>query len=482
MPDPQYLSTDPNAGEYLSTDPNAGTPVQAPAEPPSGGIGRVASTFWDEANPLTAISGIIQAAKDPKAALAAAYEAHKAVKDKAVDEYNKGNYQDAAVHAFNAAIPFLGPKIDELAERGARGDWAGLIGGAAGVGASLKGPQAAVGAVKAIAKVPAILPAAVADTAEAMSTKRMVDVMAPKGLSKSAKQLGNVAEKVAPQIAREPGLMSVSRQGLAEAVGSKLDEAADALDQANAARPNTRIPTAPVLADLQQQRARFATSGGKVPEPFVERVSQIDNAIKEVRRLGPQASYDDLKVIRQAYDDRAKATYNAATTPNYGQALGQKQGAGDVAASIRSRLATADPATAEANARYSLFKNARDVMQATEEVERTKAKVGRQMMAKGLGAATGGELGGMPGMVAGYVLAPIIDSAVSSGVTTKIATARMLAQLADAVRSGKPAQVNSAILRLASLTGKTAQVRALMQSGAGAAVPLAAQDQTGTTP
>jgi hypothetical protein len=133
--------------------------------------------------------------------------------------------------------------------------------------------------------------------------------------------------------------------------------------------------------------------------------------------------------------------------------------------------------TAEANARYSLFKNAQDVLQATEEVERTKPKVGRQMIAKAAGTAVGGEMGGMPGMVAGYVLAPILDTAVSSGVTTKIATARLLAQMADAIRNGQPALANAKLMQLASVTGKTSQVRALLGGQMPSALPAAAQAQ-----
>jgi hypothetical protein len=86
-------------------------------------------------------------------------------------------------------------------------------------------------------------------------------------------------------------------------------------------------------------------------------------------------------------------------------------------------------------------------------------------------------------MVAGYVLAPILDSAVSSGVTTKIATARMLASLADAIRSGQPAAVNARIMQLASATGKTAQVKALLSGQTLSALPVAAQnDQTAPQP
>jgi hypothetical protein len=486
MPDPQYLSTDPNAGQYLSSDPNAGTPITVePAKtdtPAQGGamdaLGRGLSSFWEQVSPVAAVKGLAHAALDLTGTVKAIGEAQGAEYTKASDAFGKGDYVTGARHGLAYLLPIIGPALSQQSDKMQQGDIAGGIGGTLGIAASLAGPEAAKAAVSGVAKIPAMLPEAAADTADAMANRRMVDVIAPKGQSRAKLQLGNVAEKIAPKLLREPELGAVSRQAFAEKVGSKLDEATDALDAANSARPaGSSLPTAQVISDLQAQRARFTTSNGKVPDPFVDRVSQIDDAIKAVRKLGPNATYDDLKVIRQAYDDRAKASYNAATTPNYGQAMGQKQGAGDVAATIRQHLSKADPTTAEANARYSLFKNAQDVLQATEEVERTKPKVGRQMIAKAAGTAVGGEMGGMPGMVAGYVLAPILDSAVSSGVTTKIATARLLAQMADAIRSGNQSLANAKLLQLASVTGKTSQVRALLGGQMPAALPVAAQAQ-----
>jgi hypothetical protein len=496
MPDPQYLSTDPNAGQYLSSDPNAGTPIQstpAQTEAPSGGVGRFVSTAIEEANPITALQNIYQAAKDPAAALASVIASHEAVAQKAKDEYAKGNYQDAAVHALNAVIPLLGPKIDELAERGAKGDWAGLLGGSVGVGASLAGPQVATAGVKALAKVPAILPTAVADAADAASTSRMVDVMSPK-VGANKVRFGNMAEKVAPQLAREPDLGAMSRQGLTEAVGSKLSEAGDALDAAAAARNSKLVyHTKPILKDLQALRDKLtaqtvksgAVKAGEdvTPAPNTARAASIDKAIDEIKTLGPIANFEALRRIRQAWDAPAKAVYSPAMTADYMSKMGEKLGAADVTSVLRDKLASYDPSTAAANARYSLFKAAHDVLAATEETERLRPKVGRQIIAKAAGTAIGGELGGVPGMAAGYFLGPILDAAASSGFTSKIATARMMSSLADAIRSGNPAVVNTKIMQLASMTGQASKVKALLSGQTLSALPVAAQnDQTAPQP
>ena len=217
------------------------------------------------------------------------------------------------------------------------------------------------------------------------------------------------------------------------------------------------------------------------PAPNSARAASLDRAIQEVKTLGPIADFEALRRIRQAWDAPAKAIYSPAMTADYMAKMGEKLGAADVTSVLRNRLAAYDPATAAANARYSLFKAAHDVMSATEETERLRPKVGRQMIAKAAGTAVGGEMGGVPGMAAGYIIAPILDAAVSSGVTSKIATARMLANLADAIRSGQPSVVNARIMQLASATGTTARVRALLAQTP-VSLPVAAQDETTTPP
>src|SRR6185436_7712757 len=128
-----------------------------------GAVGRGLSSFWEQVNPLTAITGAASAIRHPIDTAENIGAAHKALYDKAAEAFKKGDYESGAVHGLNMLIPLLGPQIDALAERGAAGDYAGMIGGAAGLGTALDGPKAAVAGVKAVAKAPALLPTAVAD-------------------------------------------------------------------------------------------------------------------------------------------------------------------------------------------------------------------------------------------------------------------------------------------------------------------------------
>lgn len=145
MPEPQYLSTDPNAGQYLSTDPNAG----------GGDSYKGPDTFWGgfgeslKKDATTVLQNIpIGAAKtlDPR-------------------NLGPGILKTAALAAFGSgAVPFVGPKPEEIAalQDPATGGQAigGLITGL--VGGRVPMPTRALGAVgeglntagRALEKVP----------------------------------------------------------------------------------------------------------------------------------------------------------------------------------------------------------------------------------------------------------------------------------------------------------------------------------------
>ena len=445
-----------------------------------GAIGRGLSAVWEQIDPVAAVKGTYKAVTEPVSTIENIGAAHKALYDKAAESFKSGDYVNGAVHGLNMLIPLVGPQIDALAERGASGDTSGMLGGAVGLGLALGGPKAAVAGVKALSKVPSVLPTAVADAADAASTKRIVDVIAPKVGANKAKFVA-MAAKAAPALARDPDMMAMSRQGLIENVASKMDKIGSEMDAVNAARPQgLSVPVSQVVADLERQKARYATSIGKVGDPYKGQVEQITQAIKDVQSHGQTITYDDLKTLRQAYDQRGKPKYSPAVTPGYDQVQATAQGAADAASAMRNRMAQMDPAMKGPNADYHLYKGVQDVLRATEETEMGRPTRGREIMARTAASVAGEAAGGVKGAVAGWLVGPFIDSALQSGVTTKIGTARALAQLADAIRAGKTAQVNSTLYRIASMTGKTAQLKALLagQTLGSVSLPAAAQDQT----
>lgn len=357
-------------------------------------------------------------------------------------------------HLTAGALPILGPAAAHAGETIAGGDVAGGFGQATGLLAPFIGKPIAKAGVR-------MLPNAIADMADAASSARLVETMAPKVGAKKV-EFGNMAAKVAPDLAREPGMGAFSREGLSAKVDAQFEAAKAGLDTAaNNRNPNLTYPTGPILDALRDARARLTaqtqapqtgTGSNIVPGPNKGQVAIIDQAIDEVRSLGPQASYESLRRIREAYDKPASARYNAATTPYYQSAQAGQRGAVSVTSALRDALAGMDPDTATANGTYSLWKNAKDVLDATAEREQVRPKVGRGIMARASGAMVGAHEGGVVGAGIGAAVASVVDKMVDAAPTTKIYTARLLASLADAIRNNRPAQVASVKAKLAKVT------------------------------
>src|SRR5690606_3869551 len=376
---------------------------------------------------------------------------------KAAQAFEQGDYITGARHGINYLLPILGPALDAQGDKAAQGDIAGAIGGTFGIAANVMAPEAATGTVKTVATAPRALSSRLARGAE----KRIADVITPK-VGANKVRFGNKAAGIAPALAREPGLLAFSREGLAAKVAEKLEEATAALDNANAARNPNQVFYTDVIARALEQRLDRLKVNGVIPAPNQARAAQIQQAIKEVRRMGPTASYDALRRLRQAYDEPARAVYNPSLTADFTRKMGEKRGAADVGVELRERLAKADATTAEANARYSLFNAAQDVLDAAAETDRVRPKVGRRIMTRFGGAVGGGVAAGPIGAAAGYLVGPVLDSLASMAPTTRIATARAMQRMADALDAGDASRAYLAMKDLARLTGQTARLNEFM--------------------
>lgn len=459
----------PAANQYLSTDPNAGLSgseamnfavvngQRVPVDDDTG-VGAFVSHAASKINPVP----LGQMVPFPQSLGGAGYDAPvKAVKgilaaqgvplDNAKAAYAKGDYGGAAIHLLNYMIPLLGPVLDKSGNDIRSGKYAPGLGDAFGLAASLFGPKAlAEGMPGTLAKPSQVL----ADAADRGANSRMVDVIAPK-VGANKVRFGNAAADVAPAVVRQTS--GISRSAIADSVAAKLEDATAALDDAADSRLNARsYPTQPVVKALLEKRARLTSEAVQgshftpqsgvnrpplgqdvVPAPNAARVAQINQAIKEVQTLGPVAKYEALRRIREAYDGPAKAVYSPAMTNDYMTAQGGKMGAADVTSVLREHLAKFDPATAKANADYSLWKKASDVLTAAEETERVRPTVGRTLMAHGLGAVAGGGIDGGLGAAVGAMVAPVVERAITGlSPAMKVVVARHLATIADALRAG----------------------------------------------
>jgi hypothetical protein len=469
--------------------------------------GSATSRFFTNAgemlNPVALVKGVAGAVAHPIDTLSNIYDQAKAQAGQAIDLAKQGRYTEAVGHAGAAAIPLLGPMAAQAGEQIASGDIAGGLGKSVG----LVAPAATPAVLRVGARVLQAAPESAAAAAEAGAASRIADVMAPKGRSAAALRMSNTAQAIAPQLVADvtAAPTMLTRDGLQQVIASKFLGAQDNLDAVADARLSARtFPTQPIVDDLLAKRARLTaqpveasqyppqmtdlTPRGDVgvlskpvaqpvgedvvPAPNQARVSAIDQAIKEVKALGPDARYESLRRIREAWDAPASVKYSPSVTADFLKNQGYATGAADVTGSLRDSLARFDPETAQANGTYSLYRKANDVLDATQEIEKASPRVGRQIAARIMTTFLGEQAAGMPGMVGGFLAAPIVEQAASAGITTKLATAKLLGTLAEAARRGDVGYVNSLSVQLQRL-GRNA----LRQAG-NATSPSESQTQT----
>jgi hypothetical protein len=438
----------------------------------------------------------------------------------ALEAYHQGRPL-AALGYGAAAIPFVGTAVSGVVDRARSGDLAGAAGEAAGMGSMFEPARAAVGdAVRAGGR-------ATADAVRALPggppmLSRLGDRMAPPGTSRTALRMRNTATKLAPDLLRTD-MTSWTNSGFRKQLSTRLSEAQQELDTAADERLNARsFETDPVVAALQAKRqgqtasalqasqptaARttrtlsiFDAQGQPItvdnppqavplghdvtPSPNAPRSAMIDRAIADVKQLGPLASYESLRRIRQAYDIPARVKYNPSTTADYLQAQGQADGAADVTGVLRDHLAQFDPATAQANAHYHVFKNAHEVMAAADEIQRGAPNASTRMVSRLGGMLAGGEAAGLKGALLGAIIGPSFESALAGGIPGQIKIARGLAQVADALRGGKPDAVWSSINSLRRSTPMRTLLKlplpsAQLTGGGPPPIPVTADDQSG---
>lgn len=487
--------------EGTPTDPVQPTNDQfteAPAQPEGSATGRFLSNAGAMLNPITAAQGIYNAVRHPLDTGAAILQAQGEQFGKAGDAFREGRYSEAIGHGAAGVVPLVGPAAAAAGEQIGSGDVAGGLGAAAGMLIPVGAPAALRGAVRGTRAVMSpTARAAAATSLEQSAAGRVADVISPKvGANKT--RFGNKAEGVAPQLAKDLAEDGApwTREGFHAQVGERLTAAEQGLDAASDARLSARtFETKPLIdALLEKRRAltaeavegsrpiptvhgpggvptpsgmtrnvssgqmqRTLTKEGRplgedvVPGPNAGRVAVLDQAIDELRQLGPVTRYEPIRRIRQSYDGPAKAVYSPSMTADYLKAQGGKLGAADVTGTLRDTLAKWDPETAAANADYSLYRTADDVLEATREVERTRPRVGRVIAARVFGTVTGGQLGGAAGAAMGYVGAPLLDAGAAMGLTTKLKIAGLQQQLANAIRGGHVEHAMSLTEKLARL-------------------------------
>ena len=437
-------------------DPFAQYTDAADQPPPvESALSRFASGFG-RTNPVTTTwnlaSGLFT---DPKATI------KEAVFDPVARE--AGLAKDALLHGQPAAalghaagaIPLVGPAIASPVERAQSGDVAGALGEGAGTALTLglvkPTVEAAGGAAADVGRqIPGVsdVMRAAGERANRFSTREMAKATAPTGGPGKA-NLTAVAERIAPQLARAPELAGVhTHGGLISAVENGLDSAKEGLDTTlDQQLLATAHPIAPVIQGLEREQGKLTVAGDKgrvIPDSRLAEYNVHQRNIDQLKAMGDNASYEDLKNLRQSWDAPAAASkIYAKTEAEFAQkSVGQAYANG--ASVLRDYLANQSPEAAKANAKYALFVNAHKVLRAAEQASITQTpSTGQTLVTRGLGILAGKAVGGGPATEIGMAMvAPMLDKALGSVKTGfKVKVAQQFAALADALDSGKPAAI-----------------------------------------
>lgn len=406
------------------------------------------------------------------------YDASANQAGQAKEAFNQGRPLAAAGHALGA-LPVVGPMGAEVTAKVQEGDLAGALGNILGVvGPGKFGPKVRAGKV-AGGNTPR--------TMQAAATEKFTQFAAP-SQGPNVRRFTKQAEKHAPTVLRDPDMSALTLDDFKFKVEDKLVNAQSGLDAAHNARiPATaRYDTKSIIRTLDKQIERLTAkpiegsraerkvverqssivdeSGRPItvaepqtqpfgkdvtPAPNVKQVEVLARIRSEVAALGPSATYEALRRIREGWDKTAKAKYLRDNTSDLLRATGEADAAEKGTRVLRDFLAKRDPVTNTANADYHLWRSMNEV------VEAAKAPGGRpKRLLTGVLNRTAGALAGSGAayahgnpmaIIAGYMAGHAIEKAASSGLSTKLLIARKYQTLADALRGGNTGQISAAL-------------------------------------
>src|SRR5262252_269212 len=325
---------------------------------------------------------------------------------------------EAGTRLAAATAPLLRPVVGKTLAK--------VLPRAAAEAASTAGVTAAQGGsaeeVKRAAELGAVLPVAtaaagkgVAKYLETSSGKKLQQAIGP-----TAQRFKAIAARIAPRMQRE-GLGGIGgRQGMIDQAAQKLDEGDQALDAAMARYGKDQVDPQPIIDALERTKDGFRTTqldaagnavldqhGNPVIVPIDRRVlAQLGALQQTMRNLGPNATLEQLRTVRQVWDrvvnqagGFAHRAPGAIGQPlrDFDEAWAKREATG----ALRDLLGQKYPDIAALNREWSFWKDVIDVFRQT--VQRTapqERSLGSRMLGGALriaGATLGGELGSKAG-------------------------------------------------------------------------------------
>lgn len=473
MPQTQYLSTDPHAGEpvrpaaqkYLSTDPNEGEPLRVQSRAARFGEGFVRNIL-----PSTTASDYIEgpkyAAQHPiesiKLLASAIYGAHADQAGKTVEAgkriFSAPNLQEQLFavdetlgHGLATMLPVIGPAAANAGEQIGSGDIAGGLGATAGL---LTPSALSYGAGKIAPKAAGALHEfAITDVEKAINPTR-IDTKA---------QTARIAPEMLKRRVKAGNLDKL--ETLAE---SKSAKAGADVEAALTPHKTVTADTMTIVDQLEKAKEPYIGQGqhGAVvnDKSRVKAISQIQDTLME---YGDSISVESMVKLRRNLDQVVEAGKGFTTAKPKLKAWAAREGR----TAIREELSKAVPNLDKVNAEYSFWQTLEDVTHASNQRKTGQKGNLVSSVAGGAGAVAMEIAAPGAGMVKGGLQAAIgakLFSSVRRFIDSpgwQLWSAVQKERLADALMGKDTTRIQGLLHAGAVATSKGSRAAGRLQSG-----------------
>jgi len=421
--------------------------------------GRFVSNAWEMVNPVNLVKGAYEAVTSPidtgKAILASQGEQF----DKAVDAYRKGRYSEMVGHGAASMLPIVGPAAAQAGEQIGSGDVAGGLGKATGILA----PFAVKGVVDARMASRKVNAPRQADYLE----REAAEQVSKRVLSPANPRYRGPAADVAPELLKRgvQGDRIQIQQWADDLIGessTKIDTTWDALPA------NHRQPTGPILArlDSKLRAMEFKGKGNKTEiNPVLSDLhGELSKLRSFVQRRGKSLSKDDVRALRQQFDDVAAQAGAFAKTSGDAKLSAAAEAALDTANAFRQEIAVSIPELVPAHADMHLGLTVKDILDPTKGRPSTPSvTTGATGGLHTTAAIIGAGATKIPGLqaIASYVASDLIPRIKNAQVSpqNQLRLAQDKYKLAQALKKGDQGRAKSIALGMAAYLPKDTATR-----------------------
>jgi len=472
-----------------------------PREPNPGGVGEFVSKSTRSVNPYNWAQGVKETATNLPGVASNLAMMPINMAGGAIDATKEGNYGKAGMRMLYGSMPIVGGVVGAaggLLAGGPPGAVAGGIGGyayGAGIGSGLdemgteleRGNYASAAGVGVdtaaqamlgrIQMHPAAATAPVPAAAQAAQLDRKVGNIAARTIAptigRDRYEWGNRAREMGADIFKKTKGWSVDRiqqqmDDLNVRANANLDAAYDLIP------PGVRMKTADVKAALEQVMAKYGTRNKDGTwEAFDENKPVFDNLLaarKELDRLPDAMDANTIRDLRQSWDKGAKWEKSGGRYPGWEAVEAKGAAYRQARDTLNEQTKKTFPHLGPQMDETSFAIKATDLLNAFQETESARSKVGRRIMSTTGGVTAGllqgGPIGGAVGAIAGPAVEFLLTEKLGPGA--KIQAARSMAKLADEIRTNgqSPAAMRYAheLALVTQVMGRTGRANQTVES------------------